>query len=362
MALSIIMKSKFTTIIALQALIIIVLFWLLAFYGKDEYESYSQGKEKAVESPALVKIEQGVRIVTLPLALQKNSDIKTSKLEASQHTGKTITYGTVVNIENLLDLRSHYQAAKAETSITRASANNNNLEYQRLKTLNEDDKNVSDRALAIAEATIKSDQARVLASESMANNIRDNMRQQWGDALTKIALESSANKPLLKENEVLIQILLPYDAAEPKPNSALNISIADTPNSKTIPATFISRSANVDANLQGKTYFYRATNNALRIGMKVIALSPSVNTYNQDQNNGVIVPNTAVIWYGGKAWAYLKQGTDKFTRKLINTDVEVENGWFNEGSLKANDEVVTSGAQLLLSEEFKSEIKNENTD
>ncbi len=356
------MNRKLTIIIALQALLIIALFWILVFYGKDEYEAYKQGSEEAIESPPLVKVEQGINVVSLPLAVQKNSGIKTSKLESSQHASKIISYGTVVSIDGLLDLRSRYQTAKAEASVTRASVSNNNAEYQRLKTLNADDKNVSDRAVAIAETSMKSDQARLSASESTANNIRAIMRQQWGDTLANIALENDINKSLLKDNEVLIQILLPYDALEPKPNSTLTISIADTPNGKAIPATFISRSANVDANLQGKTYFYRATDNALRIGMRVIATIPSANTDNKQQSNGVIVPTTAVIWYGGKAWAYLKQDTDKFTRKPINTDIEVDNGWFNQGPLKANDEVVTSGAQLLLSEEFKSEIKNENTD
>ncbi len=356
------MNRKFVIIIVLQALLITVLFWVLVFYGKDEYESYKHDTEESIGSPSLVKVEQGINVLILPLAVQQNSDIKTSKLEASQHTSKIISYGTVVSIDGLLDLRSRYQAAKAEASVTRASVVNNNTEYQRLKTLNADDKNVSDRAVATIETTVKSDQARLLASESAANNIRDTMHQQWGVVLTNIALGNLANKPLLNENEVLIQILLPFDAPEPKPNSTVFISTTATASNKAIPAMFISRSTNVDATLQGKTYFYRATDNALRIGMRIQATATANGADTKHQADGVIVPNTAVIWYGGKAWAYFKQDANKFTRKPISTDIEVDNGWFNQGSLKANDEVVTSGAQLLLSEEFKSEIKNENTD
>ena len=354
------MNRKLTIIIALQALLIITLFWVLVFYGKDEYESYKQGVDKAITSPPLVKEEQGVNVVTLPLSVQKNSDIKISKLASSQHKGVITSYGTVVSIDGLLDLKSRYQTAQAEASVTRASAINNNAEYQRLKTLNADDKNVSDRAVASAEAAIKGDQARVLASESTANNIHDTMRQQWGAALTNIAIQSAANKSLLKDNEVLIQILLPFDAPEPKPNSTLLVSVADSADSKAIPTVFISRSTNVDTTLQGKTYFYRASDSALRIGMRV--QTSLIGTENGNKSDGVIVPNTAVVWYGGKAWIYGKQGTNQFVRKPISTDTEVGNGWFNQGTLKTNDEIVTSGAQLLLSEEFKSEIKNENED
>ena len=40
-----------------------------------------------------------------------------------------------------------------------------------------------------------------------------------------------------------------------------------------------------------------------------------------------------------------------------------ENGWIvPEGKIKIDDEIVTNGAQLLLSEEFKYQIKNENED
>jgi hypothetical protein len=43
--------------------------------------------------------------------------------------------------------------------------------------------------------------------------------------------------------------------------------------------------------------------------------------------------------------------------------LETENGWIIlEDNLKYNELVVVDGAQLLLSEEFKYQIKNENED
>ena len=43
--------------------------------------------------------------------------------------------------------------------------------------------------------------------------------------------------------------------------------------------------------------------------------------------------------------------------------LETENGWIIfEDNLKNNELVVVDGAQLLLSEEFKYQIKNENED
>ena len=81
---------------------------------------------------------------------------------------------------------------------------------------------------------------------------------------------------------------------------------------------------------------------------------------------GVIVPHEAVVWFANQAWVYQKVGAEKFIRRLISTEVEIESdaisGWYNTAGLAANDEVVNSGAQLLLSEELKYQIKNENED
>jgi hypothetical protein len=79
------------------------------------------------------------------------------------------------------------------------------------------------------------------------------------------------------------------------------------------------------------------------------------------KSNGVIIPSSAVVWYAGVPWAYFKQGEDQFIRKPISADTEIDKGWFNK-ALDIDSEVVISGAQLLLSEEFKYLIKNENDD
>ncbi|HSR02829.1 MAG TPA: hypothetical protein VLM20_08550, partial [Methylophilaceae bacterium] len=96
----------------------------------------------------------------------------------------------------------------------------------------------------------------------------------------------------------------------------------------------------------------------LRLGMRVTVEA------NVDKNtiyNGIIIPSSAVVWYAGTPWAYFKHGDDEFIRKPIFADKEVDTGWFNAG-FETESEVVVKGAQLLLSEEFKYLIKNENDD
>jgi hypothetical protein len=356
------MNRKITLIIALQAFLIVMLVWMLVFYGKDEYEAYIQGgEEEEIETPNLVITEEGSTIVTLSPATQAQSDIRTTPLKAAAYQDAFYSYGHVVSIEPLLDLRTRYLAARAEANVARASLANSRSEYERLKQLNEDDRNVSDRAVAAAEALWKADEARVAAADSAANVIRANIRQAWGESLAE---DVTAQQPgpslqrLLHYQDALLQVSLPFDHPTPKPGSTLYVTPMGS-QLKPVAAQFVSVSPQTDPVIQGKTYFYRAPANNLRAGMRIMIRMANAGS---QTIKGVVVPDSAVVWYGGQAWIYRKEGEERFIRHAITTDKEAEGGWFNAGTLQAGQPVVTQGAQLLLSEEFKYQITNENED
>jgi hypothetical protein len=353
------MNRKLTIIIAVQAFLIIVLFWVLVFYGKDEYDALTQESEEAIETPQRVNAESGLTIITVNTATQNQSEIKTTALKASSHQASLSSYGTVISIDNLTELRTRYLAAKTEANVIRTTLSHKRTEYNRLYELNLDDKNISDKTVAVAQAAIQEDEAKIAATESAAKNIEDSMRQIWGDVLSKHATNQTSSTLLqsfITAKSVLIQTTLPFDSAEPKANSTIIVSPIASP-SHTVQANYISRAPTSNATIAGKTYFYHASSEALRAGMQI-----KIQSKQAENVSGVIIPNSAVIWYGGKPWVYRQLAHDQFSRLPINTDTEVDNGWFYQGALKPNDKVVTSGPQLLLSEEFKSQITNENED
>jgi hypothetical protein len=352
------MNKKALAIIILQALVIVTLAWALVFYGKDEYEVAQHADDKEISSPARGSEEHGATVVTLTEAAQKASGITTTTLQSASHQNELTSYGSVVGIEPLTELRSRYQAALADASVVRASIINTQQDYQRLKALNGDNKNISDRAVQVAEAAWKADQARLAAAETQAAGIRDNMRQQWGDIL---ANGGGGAEALQSHQQVLVQVALPDEAGlnQIVPASISRITIAATgTHGKPIPATYIGPSPQTDPTMQGRTYFFRASSQDLRAGMRIEAHIQLQGTTRQ----GVMIPTDAVVWYLGKAWAYRKQGTEKFVRQLVNTEQSADNGWFDPVGFKEGDMLVTSGAQLLLSEELKFQIKNENDD
>ncbi|HEY8084361.1 MAG TPA: hypothetical protein VIE69_02015, partial [Methylophilaceae bacterium] len=313
------MNKKILAIIILQAVVIVTLAWALVFYGKDEYEVAQQSDNKEISSPSRVSEENGATVVTLTVASQKASGIMTTTLQSASHQNELLSYGSVVGIEPLTDLRAKYQAALADANVVRASINNTQQDYQRLKALNGDNKNISDRAVQVAEAAWKADQARLAAAETQAAGIRDNMRQQWGDIL---AGGGGGVESLQTHQQVLVQVALPDDV---QPANINRISIAATGGrGKPIPATYIGPSPQTDPTMQGRTYFFRASSQDLRAGMRVEAHVQMQGTARQ----GVTIPTDAVVWYLGKAWAYRKEGAEKFVRQLVNTDLTADNGWF----------------------------------
>lgn len=354
------MNRKLAIIIGLQAFLIVVLFWVLVFYGKDEFEALTQQTEEEIATPSRVANQDGMTIIHISPATQQQSEITTSALKSSKHQANISSYGNVLSLDSLVDLRTRYLAAKSEIEVLRTALAYNRAEYLRLQTLNQDDKNVSDKAVAVARSNINADEAKIAAAESSAKNIADSMRQLWGETVTQHATnvnKSQLLQSLTTNQSVLIQVTLPFDAIEPSEKTSIMVTPTASPG-KSIPAVYVSRAPVSNTTIQGKTYFYMAQTKQLRAGMQVSANSPT----SSKASEGVIIPNTAIIWFAGKSWVYKKNSADKFTRLPVVTDSEVENGWFHQGKLKAGDAVVTNGAQLLLSEEFKSQITNENDD
>lgn len=366
------MNRKAIIIIVLQAFIIVLLFWFLVFYGKDEYEAATSEGEEGIESKLQLVThnadDQGPATLILSIASQQQSGIQTAKLTAIQHQSTTVSYGTVETIDNLLDLRARYIAAIADGNISRATMQSAQQNVNRLQQLNQDDKNVSDSVLQEAIGTLNKEQAKLLASNMLAKNIYDSIRQQWGKTLANWVIKTDANdelKALLDSREVLLKVTLPFNAT-PNKNSLLQITqVGDQTQLAT--ARFISDAPQADSTVLGKTYYYLAPASNLRAGMRITARMNS----KKQGSTGVIVPHQATVWFANQAWVYQKldsekPASNKFVRRLISTDVEIESaaisGWYNTSGLNAGDELVVNGAQLLLSEELKYQITNENDD
>ena len=382
------MNKKLTFIIGLQALLIITLFWGLVFFAKDEYDARQTEQAEEIEAPSRVTSAQGMNIVSLGLATQQNSGIKTEIVNTANHQASIKSFGVIVAIDSLIEAKTQYLNLQSQINLTRAASEQNLTQYARLKALNNDDKNVSDLAVQQALVLVDTDKASLIAAQNQIKNMQNSLKLQWGEQLTNLVFKEKLAPHLaglLNRKNVLVQVSVPQDIGQLAANTAVNLSPINNTRS-VISATYVSPATTSDPSGSGKTFYYSAPSENLRIGMRVnVEVLPDLKTYQvsggdaagvgKGKNSGVIIPSDAVVWYAGSPWAYFKQGKtatgdDQFVRKPISTNIEVDAGWYNEGLTEQTstvtevvaNEVVVSGAQLLLSEEFKYLIKNENED
>lgn len=353
------MNKKALWIIGAQVIFIVILIWVIVFLGRDEYELIQNENEEEIESPIHVSEQNGLQVVQLNVATQKNSGISVQPLQAYDYHGNIKVLGTVVSIQTLVDYNSQYQLLKSQLALAESVLPNHQLQYQRYKQLNDDDKNISDKAVQEAQLLVINDQTHIKTTQAQLKALNDTIVAQWGQPLATLVTQHPSPGPLhdlLMQKKVLVQVSFPLNFKAPEGNSSILITpIQDevTP----IRADYVSQSIQTDISNIGKTYFYSAPADYLRVGMRVNVVPAQASS----SMKGVIVPNQAIAWHGGMAWIYVKTKADTFLRKPVASDIELDNGWF-DNSLTPGTEVVIRGAQLLLSEEFKFQIKNENDD
>src|SRR6185295_1075792 len=127
---------------------------------------------------------------------------------------------------------------------------------------------------------------------------------------------------------------------------------ADTP----VEAKFFDAAPSVDAQTQGQGFLFLVWGKANQSRFKPGAAVTGFIKMSGDSQPGVLVPRNAVVRFNGTTWIYLQTGEDNFARAEVALGSPLTDGWFVREGLKAQDKVVTVGAQQLLSEELKGQI------
>jgi hypothetical protein len=71
----------------------------------------------------------------------------------------------------------------------------------------------------------------------------------------------------------------------------------------------------------------------------------------------ITIPASAIVRWQDKAWVYRRIDPERFARTEIATDLPAPGGSYIVAGLPGGVEIVTRGAQLLLSEEFRAQIQ-----
>ncbi len=184
---------RLTYLIGILLAIIVALAWALVYYARDEIAAFNaDDKSEEAEAQPSVSSDNGTTIIRVSQKTQQGSAIVTRPLEPYTLQSRTEIYGSVINIQSLVELRARYVAAQNEIRVVQAALTRSAAEYQRMQTLFRDQQMVSLRAVQAAESDWKSDLAKRALNESEVASIRATARQQWGEVLTRLALGSIA--------------------------------------------------------------------------------------------------------------------------------------------------------------------------
>jgi len=310
--------------------------------------------DKSVANLPVSSAGQGT--IFLAAKAQSVSGLQTITLTSVSDHPEFTAHGKAVNIQPLIELRHRYLVALTERSGATARFKQAEQNIKRQQDLYRDGA-TSKRNLQVQQAQWQTDKAQVDASGVQGKAIMDEARINWGKKLTEWALSTDA-EPLngfLSGRKTLLQITLPVNKQLANEIQTIYVEASGNRSAAT-KAELISAAPQTDTTAQGESYFFQTEGRRIRTGMRVAAWIPE-----QGENrSGVVIPKSALVWYMDQAFVYIKTAAEQFTRRTIDQYSATNGGYFVGSGINAGEELVITGGQMLLSEEFRGQIPNED--
>jgi hypothetical protein len=314
---------------------------------------FADDDDKPVVKPSKMT-ESGA--VFLSAGAQSISGLETLTLLPMSHHTEFVAYGKAVNIQPLLELRHRYLLALSEQRGAVARFKQADQSIKRQQDLYRDGA-TSKRNLQSQQAQWQTDKAQVDATGVQGKAIVDEARMLWGKKLTDwtLSIDSDLLGAFLSGRKVLLQVTLPVDRQLAMDIKSIEVE-ASGKRSAAIKAELVSAALQTDTTMQGESYFFQADGSHIRAGMRVAAWIPEQG----EIQSGVVIPKSALVWHLDQAFVYVKNASEHFSRRNIEQLLPVADGYFVKNGLNAGDQLVITGGQMLLSEEFKGQIPNED--
>jgi hypothetical protein len=311
-------------------------------------------REKPVKSAA--RVAAGTGVIRIERAAQELSGIATARLPPAPHLDQIRAYGMVLDAGRITELSNGYVNAAAQLRIAQAKVAFSRAAFERAQKLYDNsERSISQAAREQAEAAWRTDEAAVGSAESQVRTLAATARQEWGPVLGKSLVERSDTVVrLIERQDFLLQVTLPPGV--PAPKDVVSAAIEITGNgadNRRAAITLVSPATRTDARIQGVSFFYLApAESGVLPGMNVLAFLAS-----GAGADGVAIPAEALVWWQDRPWVYRRTEPETFVRTAVDTGQPAPGGGYIVRNLGKDAEIVTRGAQLLLSEEFRAQIQ-----
>lgn len=330
------MKAK--TIFILLVVVIVAIGGIFFLHRQMSRERAMEAEnDQPITAAALVEPDAtGQPRVILDEETQKRVGIETELLTATNLSRQVKGFGRVLDPAPLV-------ALVAELETAQVAATNSQQELERLKSLGE---NVSAKNLQAAEAGARRDELAVRSAESK-------LVLTWGKNISGRNDLSHFIESLATGEIAIVRIDLPLgENLSAPPKRARIVPLA---NEKSIEAEFLAVAPAIESSTLGHGFLFLAAAtkpSALLPGTSVAGYLPT-----GEAASGVAIPRSAVVRFESEAWVYLQSDSKTFSRRGLTLDFPTASGWFVTNHFQPGEKIVVSGAQTLLSEEHKSQVK-----
>ncbi len=284
--------------------------------------------------------------------------LTTQVLVNTQYTPELTGFATRVNLTPLLNTRQQYLKLMTEQAVAEITLDRAQQNTKRIASLHRNNA-TSIRKLLDQQSQLKIAQTKHHALQQQITNLRLQTRSTWGDKLSQQFL-SKDSAMLDTLNKSLYLVYLPPNIKQPSTSIAI--------------AAFGLRESAQQASLLAPAFNYANTQQTQQIGTPFFYLTETAQTPAQQRAaiwiplpeqtlNGVSIPSSALVWHLGQAFVYLQINDELFKRiKITHKKLIDSSTYFIQDDLQEGDKLVISGAQMLLSEEFRNQIPTEDDD
>jgi len=269
----------------------------------------------------------------LPAAKRTAAGIVLAKPSGASLAPEVSAYGRVLDPVPLI-------ALVAEVETARASLAASEKEFARLEKLQAADANASAQAVEAAEAAMKRDRT-ALASA------RARLIANVGHPLADTA-DLGQMVAALEQGRALARI--DALAGETVAVGAKTARVGLLGGGEMFDADVLGAAPTADPQVQGQGFLVLLRDHAVPGGAALRATLPGPG----DAAKALVVPRSAVVYHQGSAWIYVLGEEDTFERKIVTLGRSVGDGVIIASGVEDNDQVVTTGAQQLLSAELQA--------
>ena len=348
-------------------------FWLptssksLLFNMVDQWiDEYTEAVEQAQDSDDDDDDQQdddapyaGQMMVVLDDEAEAYLGVETLSLQQRDYLPEIKAHARVMNLDVLLAMRAHYHQVLAALNVAKVKEKAAEQELARLKDLVQGAGSVAAKNVNYADTNWRETKVQRQGLQSQLADVRDEALQYWGETIATwvTGSDSTSWRRLLSHKDSLLLVTLPVEQSLPEPLEIIQIS-RNGSREKAREAYYIAPALTTDQFVHGETYYFRTETGKLRTGMTIdVWLAEDNKTL-----SGIFIPDAAIIWYAGQAWVYIQLDDGQFQRRSLHDGVPVPSGVFMPQGFSVDDLLVLSGAQMLLSEEFRWKIQDEDDD